>query len=484
MTRDLARDTARDTAGQREWLHRRFPERARPVGFYPLPTTRPDVPFDPAWIGQDWIGQHRIGQDQPPGSRLLYVHVPFCNQRCHYCRFYPGPNSGGIEERFIRAAAEQLGWWAAADKRQAAVAAIFMGGGSPSALSAAGMRALFGAIRDAFDLAAPEITMEWYPADADDEKLDTALELGVTRFSIGAQSWNPATLASLGCHHAGEQVDDLIGRLSARGVTNYNIDLMCNAAGQVIGDHLDDIRRAAACGAAMISTNILELASGTPYSATGGTEADGAEKREWLRLIGDALYGLGYANQRVRNFYRDGMLHKYNRLCAGLDFDILPVGPGAYGYVAGMPVVCEPERRLWEQRAAGGAIAGYGRSSGAELRRSFVVNSLLELSIDAQAYTRRFLADPFSEHPVLAELRDQGILREQGSPAGLHGQGTPPERGSLWRLTRPGMEFADDISVAVYSDIQRGLFARHLSTGRSKQETQYFPVPARIPDRR
>src|SRR5262249_48219557 len=146
---------------------------------------------------------------------------------------------------YLRAAATQLRWWAAADRRPAGVAAIFVGGGSPSALSAAGMRTLFGAIRESFTLDAPEITMEWYPAAADDEKLDTALELGVTRFSIGAQSWNPATLASLGCHHTGDQVDDLIARLHARGIANYNIDLMCNATGQAIGDHLGDIRRAA-----------------------------------------------------------------------------------------------------------------------------------------------------------------------------------------------------------------------------------------------
>jgi len=441
-------------SAQYEWLREMFPERARPVGFYPLPTTRSDVPFDPNWVGKYTDGER---------TRLLYFHVPFCNQRCHYCRFYPGPNSRGIEERFLTGAVEQLTWWGSVLGDQPTnVSAAFFGGGSPSALTPGGMSALFDAIRGAFKVASDaEITMEWYPADGDADKFDTAIEHGVTRFSIGAQSWNPKVLKALGCHHDPKQVDHLLEMLRNRQIDNFNVDLMSNVPGQNLDDHLADVQRAASMGAAMISTNILELASGTPYSAIGGTEAGSAEKRRWLYETSRALHGLGYTNQRARNFYRDDHLHRYNRLCSGLGFDIIPVGPGAYGYVDGMPVISEPDRALWQQHAAAGAVSGYSRTSDAELRRAFVVNSLLELGLDADVYSRLFRASPFDDFSMLAELRDRGVLREEAS---------------AWRLSQTGIEFADDINVSMYSNIQRDLFARHLRTGRSKQQSQYFPV--------
>src|SRR5262249_94485 len=116
---------------QYEWLRAMFPDRARPVGFYPLPTTRSDEPFDPTCGGRPISGD-RI--------RLLYLHVPFCNQRCHYCRFYPGPNSHDAQQRFLTGAVEQLAWWGSVlGDQRTTVSAAFLGGGSPRALTPSGM---------------------------------------------------------------------------------------------------------------------------------------------------------------------------------------------------------------------------------------------------------------------------------------------------------------------------------------------------------
>lgn len=455
MTQPWAPLAAQEEAAHYKSLQMMFPNRARPVGFYPLPTTRIDMPFDPTWVGHT---------ANPGRHTLLYVHVPFCNQRCHYCRFYPGPNSLGVEERFIAGALAQLAWWSSVlGDRATAVSAAFIGGGSPSALSSAGVSELLGAIRRTLGVEpTAEITMEWYPKDSDEHKLDAAIESGVTRFSVGAQSWNPKVLGALGCHHDPGHVDRLLTMLGERGVDNVNVDLMCNVPGQNLDEHLADIQHAATAGAAMISTNILELASGTPYSATGRLEAGSADKRAWLSEICRTLRRLGYVNQRARNFYRDGRLHRYNRLCAGLAFDIVPIGPGAYGYIDGIPVISEPDRTAWHRRAATGAIAGYSRTSDTERRRAFVINCLLELGLDADGYARLFHANPFDDFAILADLRERGVLKEDRSG---------------WTLSQPGVEYADDISVSIYSQAQRELFARHLQTGRSKQESQYLPVP-------
>lgn len=451
--------TTETEAHRYDRILRRFPRRARPVGFYPLPTDHVSEPFDVDWLRD---------RPSPLLSRLLYVHVPFCNQRCHYCRFYPGPSSVSIEDSFLKGAREQLAWWAeaAAVGTRPNLLAVFFGGGSPSALSAAAIRRIFTIIRGEFELPpTAEITMEWYPADADPGKIETAIEMGINRFSVGVQSWNGTTLGRLGCHHEPAQIDRLIGMMRSAGVVNINIDLMCNVPGQSLADHLEDVERARDGGAAMISTNILELASGTPYSVTGGTEADEAEKRHWLRRTGETLHEMGYRNQRVRNFYRDDFIHRYNELCLGTGFDILPIGPGAYGYVAGMPLISEPDRKLWLSTAEHGAVAGYSRAAQDELRRAFVINCLIELKVESGAYRQQFGTDVFADFPLLAELRQEGALVEAGDG---------------WRMPRPAAEFSDDVSLALYSETQRSLFARHLDVGRSKRETQYFPVPAPV----
>lgn len=451
--------TVHDNSSHYEWLDVRFPQRARPVGFYPLPTTRTDAPF---------IDQSAANSSAHPRFELLYIHVPFCNQRCHYCRFYPGPNSSGIENKFLDGLSNQLVWWSEhLSRRDAEVAAVFLGGGSPSALSVNAVHQLFAIVRQAFTLAPDaEVTMEWYPGDLEPEKLRVAVEAGVNRLSVGAQSWNSEVLAHLGCHHDGRQIDAVLEHITQAGITNFNLDLMCNVPGQTIENHLDDIGRAAEAGAAMISTNILELASGTPYSAVGGTEFPDAEKRTWLREASSALRALGFAHQRTRNFYRDGALHRYNRHCAGLDFDIIPAGPGAYGYVRGTPVISNPDRVLWHQQASTGAITGYATATEPELRRAHIVNSLLELHLNAHDYAERFGSSPFEEFPILQELAERDILHLEAG---------------VWRLSQAGIEYADDICVSVYSNVQNMAFAHHLNVGRSRERTQYFPISLNAP---
>lgn len=438
-----------------EWLEGRFPTRARPVGFYPLPDTKAEVSFDPAWIGQA----------SAAARNLLYIHVPFCNQRCGYCRFYPGPASRGIEEQFLGGAISQLQWWAQTldSSKSPEIHAVFFGGGSPSALTAPALRTLMDAIRSHFDVRADcEITMEWYPADSSPGKIQAAWEMGVSRISIGAQSWNPNTLKALGCHHTPDSIDQLLGVLDSQEIGNVNIDLMSNVPGQTLDDHLADIQRASDRGAAMVSTNILESAAGTPFSVLGGEEDSDPMKRLWLRQISRRLRELGFTAQRTRNFYRNGRrLHQYNRSCTGLDFNIVPIGPGAYGYVAGMPVISNPDRNGWLETCRNGAISGYSRASEAEKRRAFIANSLLELTLHAGAYADQFNANAFEDFPVLAELTKQSLLLPDGD---------------IWRLSHAAIEFADDIIVSVFSTAQRELFDRHLQIGRSRTASQYFPV--------
>lgn len=443
----------------RDALSRRYATRTAPIGFYPLPSTEVAVgAFEQRWSAY-----------RPEVTRrgLVYVHVPFCRQRCQFCRFFPGGHSDRRAEQFLDAARREIEVWAdrrRSDPSTGPIEAVFVGGGTPSALTPDQMCTLLGAVRQAFDVpGGAEITMEWYPKDAEAEKLAAAAECGVNRISIGLQSWSAEILSALGAHHTPAQGEALIDAVAAAGFDAVNIDVMATVAKDGLEPHIADLRRAIAANPAMISVNLLELAGGSPLARRWVAPADG-EKRRWLARAAAELAERGYAHQRVRNFYRDGKLHAYNRTTVGVSFDIVPIGPGAYGFVGGWPVINAISFEDWRERVASGhdAVAGCAPPSDDEMRRAFVVNSLLELSIDTADYHCLFGTRLTDDFPSLEQLIAEGVF-ERG-------------RDDVFALHSVAREYADDVSSEVFSSFQSAAFDAHLNVGRSRSRSQYFPL--------
>jgi oxygen-independent coproporphyrinogen-3 oxidase len=315
-------------------------------------------------------------------------------------------------------------------------------------------------------VARPEVTIEWYPREADTEKLAAAQAAGCTRISLGAQSWDAAAAAAMGAHHSGDEIDTALSTIREIGFDNVNIDLMANTPGQSLETHLADIDRAVAWSPTMISLNALEVAHGTPLAARAQTtfEESDAGKRRWLRTAREKLFEHGFRHQRVRNLHRPGGLHRYNRVSTGVAFDILPVGPGGYGFVGGWAVMNAIALGDWVRAVEEGrsAVVGIAEPTDAEARRGYCVSSLLELQIDLDEYRAQFATDPREDFPFLDELVRLGAFASMGS---------------MLRLTDAAVLFADDICTEFYSPVQHELFGRHLTIGRSKRANQYFPLP-------
>ncbi len=316
----------------------RYPQRQRPLGFYPLPSAR--VP-----PGAFAHGYRPIRTPQPRRG-LLYIHVPFCRQRCAFCRFYSGPHREQGAGTFVESLLIEAEAWAAmrsADPMAGTIDAVFFGGGSPSSLSAGQRSRLISGLREVFGVgSAAEITLEWYPKDHDAEALAAARADGVTRISLGIQTWNAATAQSLGAWHTGEQADLALKAVHAAGFEHVNIDLMLNVPGQRLEDALCDVDRALAWEPGMISLNPLELAAASPLALRaeqhGFVESD-ADKLRWLDEVREVLFRHSFEHQRARNFARPGHRHRYNEYTRGVDYDIVPMGPGAYGFFGGWAVV-------------------------------------------------------------------------------------------------------------------------------------------------
>lgn len=175
------------------------------------------------------------------------------------------------------------------------------------------------------------------------------------------------------------------------------------------------------------------------------------------------LFQHGYEHQRARNFAQPGHRHQYNARTHGIDYDIVPMGPGAYGFVGGWALVNTIDAATWSEvaRTTGISVAGVTPPSPDELRRSFGITSMIELAVDADAYQRQFGTALVEDFPFLLELLDLGVLRASGSHLVIE---------------QEAAVFADNVCGEFSSTQQGQLFARHLQVGRSKVASQYFPV--------
>src|SRR5436190_10460276 len=164
----------------------------------------------------------------------LYVHVPFCARICPYCAFYKERADGSQTGRFCEALLCEM------DERRASLRVapetIFIGGGTPTALTTAQLGYLLGGFRDRLDPSAMgEWTVEANPGSVSPRKAELLRSLGVNRISLGVQSWDDELLKLLGREHDAAQAEASVQILRDAGFTNVNIDLMFGLPGQTLG---------------------------------------------------------------------------------------------------------------------------------------------------------------------------------------------------------------------------------------------------------
>ncbi len=190
------------------------------------------------------IGQDRLFfQGLPPLS--LYIHVPWCEKKCPYCDFNSHARKGPLPEKeYINALLADLdqelpGIWGRK------LRSIFIGGGTPSLLSAERVDSMLSEIRARIGCVADiEITMEANPGSSESSKFAEFRSAGVNRLSIGVQSFNDKSLRNIGRVHDGMSARLAVGAALSAGFENFNLDLMYALPGQQIDDAAADINTA------------------------------------------------------------------------------------------------------------------------------------------------------------------------------------------------------------------------------------------------
>lgn len=240
----------------------------------------------------------------------LYLHIPFCRAKCHYCDFN---TYAGIEElipAFVEALARQIEREAAeTDRAGRQLVSVFFGGGTPSLLTGRQVaRLLETAARDWGLPAGVEVTLEANPGTLTLAALADLRAAGVNRLSLGAQTLQPRGLAALGRAHSVDDVLASVAMARRAGFDNLNLDLIYGWPGQTEAGWLADLEQVTALGVEHLSLYPLTVEAGTPLAVMvrrgQARVADDDEMAARYDLAVAWLAAAGYAQYEVSNWAR------------------------------------------------------------------------------------------------------------------------------------------------------------------------------------
>jgi oxygen-independent coproporphyrinogen-3 oxidase len=290
----------------------------------------------------------------------LYVHVPFCFHKCHYCDFYSitrqTPQRMG---RFVDLVLAEAGQWA-----QSGVSVrprtVFFGGGTPSLLPLEEMRRLIAGLRERFDFAElNEWTVEVNPATASLAYCQMLREAGVDRLSFGAQSFEPAELKLLERHHDPADVPRSVEIARTAGFGRINLDLIYAIPGQNLASWERSLEATIALGTPHVSCYGLTYEANTPMTVRKRlghfVAAEESLELEMMRHARQRLARAGLGAYEISNYAVLGQECRHN-LLYWTGGSYIGLGPSAASHVEGWRWKNRPHLGEWEQAVAGGHL--------------------------------------------------------------------------------------------------------------------------------
>ena len=263
----------------------------------------------------------------------LYVHVPWCVRKCPYCDFNSHERTSELPERAYLDALladldQDLHW-----VRGRPLEAIFIGGGTPSLMSADFYAALFEGLRRRLSFSNDiEITLEANPGTLETGRFARFRAAGINRLSIGVQSFNARHLQALGRIHGPEEALRAAADARDAGFDNFNLDLMHALPGQTPAQALDDLRQAVALEPTHLSWYELTIEPNTAFFRAPPEQPDGDSRADLEDQGLSLLAAQGFERYEVSAFARPGRRCRHN-----LNYwrfgDYLAIGAGAHGKV-------------------------------------------------------------------------------------------------------------------------------------------------------
>ena len=372
----------------------------------------------------------------------LYIHVPFCAQKCAYCAFYSEPSGGDLINRYVGALIRELELVANDLKPRT----IFFGGGTPSLLNLRQWGRILGALQRLNLLGADEFTVECNPATVSSDKAKLLRDSGVNRISMGVQSLDEKLLDRLGRIHTRDMAFQSFDILRRAGFDNLNLDLMFAIPGQTMEIWRATLAEALALGSEHLSTYEVIYEDDTPLFAqlqAGEFDADEELACAMYEELIEQAVAAGFQQYEVANFARPNSelrtpnselpfwacKHNVNYWRGGSFYGL---GPSATSYVRGVRTKNWPNTRLYCEQLETGKRAIESREELPPLKRAGETAAFgLRMNAGWQfdEFRRTTSFDLRDEWP--AEMRQ------------LAGRGWAEILPDSFHLTRQGLRFAD-----------------------------------------
>ncbi len=364
---------------------------------------------------------------QPDVPLGLYLHIPFCRKRCHFCYFrvYTNKNSRQVEEYLDLLASEWDMYLNAAAVAGRRVDFVYFGGGTPSFLSTSQLESLVGRLTGGVGSwpGAAEVTFECEPGTLSESKLAALRGFGVTRLSLGVENFDDQILDLNGRAHRSPEIFRVYRQARAVEFPQINIDLIAGMLGETEANWKNCIERTLALSPDSVTIYQMELPYNTTISGNllkGSTEmgavAGWDTKRRWVAEAFEALeragYHIGSAYTAVKNPERTTFLYR-DRLWEGAD--LVGIGVASFGHINGVHV---QNVDTWERYAAALSAGelplgrAYRPSVDERLIREFILQ-MKRGAVRPAYFEEKYGADPLVRfEPQLESLQSAGYLAE------------------------------------------------------------------------
>ncbi|WP_321325829.1 radical SAM family heme chaperone HemW [Thiomicrorhabdus sp.] len=375
----------------------------------------------------------------------LYVHYPWCVQKCPYCDFNSHTLKKEIDEAaYIDAMLLQLERllpqiWGRP------IRSIFFGGGTPSLISEEGLNRFLSQARALLGFSPEiEITLEANPGTVDFEKFAGFYEAGINRLSMGIQSFDDEKLKALGRIHSANEADKAILAAKSAGFTNFNLDLMFALPNQTLEQAIADVEQALSYQPPHLSHYQLTLEPNTPFYKNPPVLPNDDQAWEFQQACQQVIAKAGYEHYEVSAYAQKNRQCKHN-----LNYwqfgDYIGLGAGAHG-----KITMAPEGRIFRTQmpaSPGGYIEAMkspdaGRTHWLEDEDAifeFMLNALrLQQGFDLHLFALRTGLPHSQILPTLESLQNQGLITVSDS--------------SWLQLTPKGQQYLNDVVSAFLTE--------------------------------
>lgn len=374
-----------------------------------------------------------------PSVSSLYVHIPFCFHKCHYCDFYSIVDRQDRQNAFVERMIRELRAQSNASAHPT-LDTIFIGGGTPTLLAPNLLRDLLSNIEREFSITpTTEWTIESNPETFTEEICDVLVESGVNRISTGAQSFNTKHLKALERHHDPESVERSIHRAKAAGFDRLSLDLIYGIPTQTLEEWAEDLERAFELPIDHISAYALTYEPNTAMTARlkrGEFEPTPDELEvEMYNHTLDQIRKHGLERYEVSNHAINGSECKHN-LAYWQGQNWLAVGPSASGHLDGIRWKNTPRLDEYINTSEDG-FAPICEHEAADPRRSLMDRMMLSVRI----------SEGLDRTQLLAQAEGFGCGQRVESAMMLCiDQGWVSLDTNRWKLTDDGYHFADRVA--------------------------------------